>query len=134
MSSSLPLSGEETSSSSSFFSSSSSSSASHPTVVTDSSTAPEIVDPSALLIKVLSPADNFPSDLAFRVFPKSTVGELKHRISAALHSRPENDQQRLIYRGKMLLDELMVERVLGLAPGKDGVGVCLVLVAFTGSR
>lgn len=82
------------------------------------------MDSSALLIKVLSPADNFPSDLAFRVLPKSTVGELKNRISAALHSRPENDQQRLIYRGKMLLDEFVVESVLGLAPGKDGVGVC----------
>lgn len=78
------------------------------------------MDPSALLIKVLSPAENFPSDLAFHVLPKSTVGELKRRISAALDFRPDNDQQRLIYRGKMLTDELVVESVLGLGPGRDG--------------
>lgn len=48
------------------------------------------------------------------------MGELKRRISAALEFRPDNDQQRLIYRGKMLTDELVVGTVLGLGPGKDG--------------
>lgn len=86
----------------------------------ENSPTPELMDPSALLIKVLSPVENFPSDLAFRVLPKSTVGELKNRISNALDFRPANDQQRLIYRGKMLTDELVVETILGLGLGKDG--------------
>ncbi|RPB13157.1 hypothetical protein P167DRAFT_564672 [Morchella conica CCBAS932] len=82
--------------------------------------APETIDPSSILIKVLSPAENFPTDIAFRVLPKSTIGELKSRISTTLDSRPANDLQRLIYRGKLLTDQLVIENILGLGPGKDG--------------
>lgn len=37
-----------------------------------------------------------------------------------MDSRPANDLQRLIYRGKLLTDQLVIENILGLGPGKDG--------------
>jgi len=80
-------------------------------------------DPSEadmLLIKVMSPVSGFPRDLTFRMLATSTIKDVKDKITGSLDSRPPCDQQRLIYRGKMMQDENKLETVLGLNSGLVG--------------
>ncbi|KAG0125467.1 hypothetical protein HOY82DRAFT_142085 [Tuber indicum] len=73
-----------------------------------------------LLIKVMSPVFGFPRDLTFRMLATSTIKDVKDKITGSLDSRPPCDQQRLIYRGKMMQDESRLETVLGLNSGLVG--------------
>lgn len=82
-----------------------------------------------LLIKIMSPAPGFPRDVSFRLPPNSTIKQVKECITSSLVSRPPTDQQRLIYRGKMMQDENVLESVLGLPAGACGT-VSLLLLSF----
>ncbi|PWW71729.1 hypothetical protein C7212DRAFT_348801 [Tuber magnatum] len=73
-----------------------------------------------LLIKVMSPVFGFPRDLTFRMSAASTIKDVKNKIAGSLDSRPLCDQQRLIYRGKMMQDGSRLETVLGLNSGLVG--------------
>ncbi|KAG0637425.1 hypothetical protein HOY80DRAFT_270016 [Tuber brumale] len=73
-----------------------------------------------LLIKVMSPVFGFPRDLTFRMLATSTIKDVKDKITGSLDSKPPCDQQRLIYRGKMMQDESRLETVLGLNSGLVG--------------
>ncbi|RPB03641.1 hypothetical protein L873DRAFT_1730546 [Choiromyces venosus 120613-1] len=73
-----------------------------------------------LLIKVMSPVFGFPRDLTFRMLATSTIKDVKDKITGSLDSRPPCDQQRLIYRGKMMQDDSRLETVLGLNSGLVG--------------
>lgn len=58
-----------------------------------------------MVLHVLSPSLEAPNRLTFNDLPlTTTVAELKERISQSIPSRPTAEQQRLIYRGKPLLD------------------------------
>jgi hypothetical protein len=86
-----------------------------------------------LLIKIMSPAPGFPKDVAFRLPPESTIKQVKEHITGSLDSRPPTDQQRLIYRGKMMQDENVLESVLGIAPRVAGtVSFTLLFLKSTG--
>ncbi|KAF2229403.1 hypothetical protein EV356DRAFT_510913 [Viridothelium virens] len=57
-------------------------------------------------LKILSPSAEIRDGLSFTSLPPSTtVGQLKERIRGTLPSRPGNDRQRLIYRGRVMADE-----------------------------
>ncbi len=59
-----------------------------------------------ILLHVLSPSLEIPTKLTFSNVPTSTtVAELKTKISDAVPSRPAKERQRLIYRGKALVQE-----------------------------
>ncbi|CUS08429.1 unnamed protein product [Tuber aestivum] len=81
---------------------------------------PPEVPVDVLLIKVMSPVSGFPRDLTFRMLATSTIKDVKDQIAGSLDSRPPCDQQRLIYRGKMMQDESRLETVLGLDSGQVG--------------
>jgi hypothetical protein len=53
-------------------------------------------------LKIMSPSPGVPPNLSYRVQPTATVAHLKALIKDSLASRPLSDQQKLIYRGKIL--------------------------------
>lgn len=58
------------------------------------------------MLHVLSPSVGFPNKITFPDVPISaTVGELKIRIWKAVDSGPSPELQRLIYRGKPLVQD-----------------------------
>ena len=60
----------------------------------------------ALLLHVLSPSNEVPDKLTFRdLLPSTTLRELKQRIQNTVPSKPAPARQRLIYRGKPLIQE-----------------------------
>lgn len=62
--------------------------------------------PQSIVVHVLSPSIEVPSRLTFSdIFTSTTVGELKIKIRDVVASRPAPDRQRLIYRGKALIQE-----------------------------
>ncbi|KAI9690443.1 MAG: hypothetical protein M1822_009406 [Bathelium mastoideum] len=70
-------------------------------------------------LKILSPSAEVRNGLVFTSLPVSTtVGQLKERIRAELPSRPANDRQRLIYRGRVMADE---SQTMGFIFGEDAV-------------
>ena len=59
-----------------------------------------------ITLNILSPSDEVPGKLTFNDCPTSTtVAELKLRICGALATRPAPERQRLIYRGKPLVQD-----------------------------
>ena len=64
-------------------------------------------DTSRLIhLKILSPSPEVRDGLAFTSLSASTtVGQLKEKIRATLPSRPSNERQRLIYRGRVMADD-----------------------------
>lgn len=67
-----------------------------------------------MVLHVLSPSLEAPNRLTFNDLPlTTTVAELKERISQSIPSRPSADKQRLIYRGKPLVnDRAMLQNIL----------------------
>lgn len=62
-----------------------------------------------IVLHVLSPSLDAPNRITFEELPVAlTVAELKARITQAMPTKPHASQQRLIYRGKPLLNDSMV--------------------------
>lgn len=62
--------------------------------------------PQKVIIHVLSPSIEVPNKLTFAELPTSiTIGELKKKICDAVPARPAPQRQRLIYRGKALVND-----------------------------
>jgi hypothetical protein len=53
-------------------------------------------------LKITSPSAGVPADLAYHVPAATTVNDIKSMISESLDSKPANDMQKLIYRGRIL--------------------------------
>ncbi|KAL1963586.1 hypothetical protein VTN77DRAFT_8031 [Rasamsonia byssochlamydoides] len=77
--------------------------------------------PRTIILHILSPSFENPNRLTFDNLPlTTTVGALKERITESIPSRPSAAQQRLIYRGKPLLnDSVMLQNIL--EPSDDSV-------------
>ena len=59
-----------------------------------------------VVLHVLSPSVEVPNKITFPVMPVAmTIGELKYEIRDKVASRPGPERQRLIYRGKALVQE-----------------------------
>ncbi|KAL2006576.1 hypothetical protein VTN00DRAFT_9244 [Thermoascus crustaceus] len=80
----------------------------------NASTADSGQAPRTMVLHVLSPSLDAPNRLTFNDLPlTTTVAELKARISQSIPSRPSSDKQRLIYRGKPLVnDSAMLQNIL----------------------
>lgn len=64
-----------------------------------------------IVLHVLSPSVEVPNKITFPALPITmTIGELKHEISDKVASRPRPERQRLIYRGKALVQESLTLR------------------------
>lgn len=96
---------------------------------------------TSIRIKIMSPSPGVPSDLAYDVTPTLTINSLKKLIKNSLECKPSYDQQRLIYRGKILEGDSTIKDALGgnhekqdqytlhlvvnqPAPLKDSASVC----------
>lgn len=68
-----------------------------------------------IFLNVLSPSSEIPQKLTFPNIPISTtIRELKHRIQNDVATKPAPDRQRLIYRGRALVqEEKTLEDVFG---------------------
>lgn len=61
--------------------------------------------PANIALHVLSPSLPPPSRFTLNDLPRcSTISELKNRISQSIPSRPSPENQRLIYRGKPIVN------------------------------
>lgn len=79
--------------------------ASDTTTAEDAPAVPADEAPRTVTLHVLSPSLEGQNRLTFDNLPlTTTVGALKERITESIPSRPSAAQQRLIYRGKALLD------------------------------
>jgi len=67
-----------------------------------SATNTNLEDVSKVHLKIMSPSPGVPSDLAYHVEPTTTINALKSMITESLESSPPGEQQKLIYRGKIL--------------------------------
>ena len=65
-------------------------------------TPPSDGDASQITLKIMSPSPDVPATLAYTVGASTTIDALKLLIRDSLESRPTLEQQRLIYRGKIL--------------------------------
>lgn len=64
-----------------------------------------------IVLHVLSPSVEVPNKITFPVLPIAmTIGELKYEICDKVASRPRPERQRLIYRGKALVQENLTLR------------------------
>lgn len=66
------------------------------------STPPPSANASQISLKIMSPSPGVPADLAYTVDGNTTINALKLLIKASLESNPTLEQQRVIYRGKIL--------------------------------
>jgi ubiquitin domain-containing protein len=58
------------------------------------------------ILHILSPSPDVPQRLTFNDIPLATnIADLKQRISQSLPTQPPASQQRLIYRGRPLLND-----------------------------
>lgn len=63
-------------------------------------------DPSTFTLQIISPSIGVTSPLSFPLLPTTTtVKQLKAKIRDALPSKPVDESQRLIHRGRMLAKE-----------------------------
>ena len=69
-----------------------------------------------ILLNVLSPSPEVPQKLTYAELPVSTtISELKQKIQNDVETRPSAERQRLIYRGRPLLQgERSLENVFGV--------------------
>lgn len=64
-------------------------------------------DHSLINLKILSPSTEVKGDISFPQIPASTtVKELRQRIQNEIESRPAMDRMRLIYRGRVVANEM----------------------------
>ena len=64
-----------------------------------------------IVLHVLSPSVEVPNKITFPALPIAmTIGELKHEICDKVVSKPRPERQRLIYRGKALVQENLTLR------------------------
>jgi hypothetical protein len=75
----------------------------------------QAVTPSGVNLQVVSPSASVSRPLVFPGLPASTtIRQLKEKIRDAVASRPSDDQQRLIHRGRLLArDDETLESILG---------------------
>jgi len=80
----------------------------------------EQIEPLKFTLSIISPSVSVPSPLIFpQLLATTTVKDLKARIRDVLPSRPADEHQRLIHRGRLLGREMeTMEDVFG----KDTVG------------
>ena len=65
-----------------------------------------VTEPRLLTLNILSPSTEIPNRITLKDCTASTtVAELKVKISRAIPSQPAPERQRLIYRGRPLLQE-----------------------------
>lgn len=57
---------------------------------------------SKMHLKIMSPSHGVPPDLSYLVHPDMTINALKDMITESLESKPPSQQQKLIYRGRIL--------------------------------
>lgn len=78
-------------------------------------------EPLAFTLTIVSPSVGVASRLSFPHLPATTtVQQLKSKIRDSLPSKPQDDHQRLIHRGRMLARE--TETMLDIF-GQDTVGI-----------
>ncbi|KAI1429573.1 hypothetical protein F5Y12DRAFT_710059 [Xylaria sp. FL1777] len=81
--------------------------------MSDPATSPasEAIEPSQFTLQVLSPSVNVPQPLFLDLPITATVRQLKERIRNAVNTKPPDDAQRLIHRGRLLArdSETMLE-------------------------
>jgi hypothetical protein len=79
---------------------------------TTASPASPAVESAQFTLQILSPSFGVPQPLLFETLPvTTTVHQLKELIRNAIATKPPDDAQRLIYRGRLLVreNETMVE-------------------------
>ena len=68
-----------------------------------------LTDTKLSILHILSPSPDVPQRLTFNDIPLATsIADLKQRISQSLPTQPPANQQRLIYRGRPLLNDCTV--------------------------
>ena len=73
----------------------------------------------SLLVHVVSPSNEVPDRLTFQDVPvTSTIADIKRRIQDAVSTKPEPERQRLIYRGRALVQQ---DQTLATLFGNDVV-------------
>lgn len=72
---------------------------------TETAEASSSSDPQTIILHVLSPSADAPNRITLNDLPLTTsVLQLKERLSDEISSRPRPEMQRLIYRGKPLVN------------------------------
>ncbi|KAH8908812.1 hypothetical protein BR93DRAFT_506839 [Coniochaeta sp. PMI_546] len=86
--------------------------------------------PSSFNLQIVSPSASVSRPLVFASIPASTtIRQLKEKIRNAVATRPADDQQRLIHRGRLLArDEETLENILGAEAIRSGEQQTLHLV------
>lgn len=59
-------------------------------------------EPSQFTLQILSPSINVPQPLCLSIPVTATVRQLRERIRESVNTRPSDDAQRLIHRGRLL--------------------------------
>lgn len=59
-------------------------------------------EPSQFTLQILSPSINVPQPLSLSIPVTATVRQLRERIRESVGTRPPDDAQRLIHRGRLL--------------------------------
>ncbi|KAI1184635.1 hypothetical protein F5B17DRAFT_446861 [Nemania serpens] len=77
----------------------------------DTSPAAAGSESSRFTLRILSPSINVPQSLSISISATATVGQLRERIRESVSTRPPDDAQRLIHRGRLLVrdSETMLE-------------------------
>ncbi|KAK5631170.1 hypothetical protein RRF57_006885 [Xylaria bambusicola] len=75
------------------------------------SSASEAIEASQFTLQVLSPSPNVPQPLFLELPVTTTVKQLRERIRSSVSTKPPDDAQRLIHRGRLLTrdSETMLE-------------------------
>lgn len=86
------------------------------------SSASSAAESSQFTLQVLSPSVNVPQPLFLELPVTTTVKQLKERIRASVDTKPADDAQRVIHRGRLLTrdSETMLELF-----GEEPVGATL---------
>lgn len=92
-----------------------------------SDSAPPSGASPAIILHILSPSVEAPNRLTLNDLPLTTkVGELKDHIYRVVASQPRPETQRLIYRGKPLLND--AETLRNIVDPSDVSAACLFLM------
>lgn len=77
--------------------------------------------PDHVRIRIMSPGADVPPNFTIDIPSSSTIDDLKHQIQAGIDVKPTPDQQRLIYRGKVLEGGATVQTAVVGAAGAINV-------------
>jgi hypothetical protein len=81
--------------------------------------APVIPEDPAIILHVISPSTQVAQRYTFKDLPLSTtVWEMKARLSATVPGQPDPQSQRLIYKGRVLVNSEVLENIV------DPLAVC----------